>query len=287
MQKILVPFFLLLVMATSRAAEPKIVSVGGAVTETIFALGAGDQIVGVDTSSVYPPEATKLPQVGYIRMLSAEGVASLHPDVVILGGSAGPRDVIEQLEKLNIKLLVLDDTHSVEAAKDRISKIGEALGRKEQAAAIVGEIDAKIAAMGGASANSKPRVLFVLSPGGGSPLVAGKGTAAAAMIELAGGRNAVDDFEEYKPISAEALAVLEPDVLLTTERTMKSLGEEGLDKALPGFSQTPAGKENRVVTMEDLYLLGFGPRVADAVSELSSAISAPAPSETPAATPAN
>lgn len=273
MQRILFPLLVLLSVAGAKAAEPRIVSVGGAVTETIFALGAGDQIVGVDTSSIYPEEANKLPKIGYIRMLSAEGVASLHPDVVILGGGAGPKDAIEQLKALDITLLELDETHSVEAAKERITKIGEALDRKEKAAELVAAIDAKFAERPDLSKEAKPKVLFVLSPGGGSPLVAGKGTAAAAMIELAGGQNAVSEFEGYKPISAEALAVLEPDVLLTTERTLKSLGEGGLEKSLPGFSQTPAGNGNKVIAMDDLYLLGFGPRVADAIIELAAVLS--------------
>ncbi len=264
--------------AAELPANPqRIVSVGGAVTETIFALGAGDRVVGVDTSSIYPEAATKLPQCGYQRMLAAEGVVSLKPDVVFLAGASGPPTAIEQLEKMNIPLFRLEEGNTLEAVKERTLKIGKALGKEAEAQALVAKIDEQMAALN--VPQERPRVLFVLSRGAGSPLISGRGSAADAMIALAGGVNAAGEMEGYKPVSGEALATFNPDVVLTTSRTFAAFGEGGVAKALPGIELTPAGKANRVIVMDDLYLLGFGPRTAEAVAELAERIHAPAKQE--------
>ena len=244
----------------------RIVSVGGGVTETIYALGAESGLIAVDTSSVYPEAATKLPQVGYQRTLSAEGVASLKPDLIFLSGAAGPPTAIEQLGKLGIPSVRLPEEHSVEAAKEQILKIGSVLGREEKAKELLKHIDEKVASIPAAA--SRPKVLFILSAGGGRTLISGKGTAADAMILLAGGENAAD-FASYKPVSSEALVALAPDFILTTSRTVGEFRDGGMEKALPGLALTPAGKAKRIIVMEDLYLLGFGPRVGDALADLS------------------
>ena len=257
-------------------APQRIVSIGGSVTETIYALGAQEALVGVDTSSIYPEAATKLPQCGYQRMLSAEGVASLKPDLVILAGTAGPASALEQLEKLGVPMVRLSEGYGIEIAREHVLKIGTVLGREEAARKLVEGIDAQVSAI--KPGVGTPRVLFVLSRGGGAAVVSGKGTAADAMIRLAGGENVGSGFEGYKPVSAEAMVSLDPEVVVTTSRTFSELGEEGLEKALPGFSLTRAGKAKKVVVMDDLLLLGFGPRVGEAVRELSAAIHTSAPS---------
>jgi len=246
----------------------RIVSVGGGVTETIYALGAEAALVAVDTSSTYPEAATKLPKCGYQRTLSAEGVASLKPDLIFLAGAAGPPTAIEQLGVLGIPNVRFSEEHSVEAAKAQILKIGTVLGREEKALELVRNIDQKMASLPTPS-GARPKVIFVLSAAGSKLLVSGRGTAADAMIRLAGGENAADSFESYKPVSAEALAAMAPDAVLTTTRTQAQIADAGLEAALPGIGLTPAGKAHRVIVMDDLYLLGFGPRVGDAVADLA------------------
>ncbi len=274
MKKVIAGFLLTALGAfgtLSAADAPKrIVSVGGSVTEAIYALGAEASLVGVDTSSTYPEAAKKLPQCGYQRMLSAEGVASLKPDMVILAGSAGPAAAIEQLEKLGIPMVRLSEGYSLQIAKEHLLKIGAVLGRDDAARTLAEAIDTQVSRI--QPGVGTPRVLFVLSRGGGAAVASGSGTAADAMIRLAGGENVVTDFEGYKPISSEALVSLDPEVIVTTARTFAEFGEDGLEKALPGISLTKAGKAKKVVVMDDLYLLGFGPRVGDAVRELSVAI---------------
>lgn len=247
----------------------RIVSIGGAATETVFAVGAGDRIVGVDTTSTFPEAASKLPQVGYQRMLSAEGIASLNPDLVILPASAGPPATVAQLEQLKIPLLRLEEGHSVEAAANRIRKIGEALGLVGAADQLAAELEKEAAALV-PPPSPAPRVLFVMSAGGRAPMVAGTNTAADAAIRLSGGENVAADFEGYKQLSPEALVTLAPEVIVTTSRTVASSGGQPL---LPGLEMTPAGKSNRLVVMDDLFLLGFGPRTGEALCELARRLS--------------
>lgn len=262
------------VAVTAHAANPaipkepkRIVSIGGGVTETVYALGAQAALVATDTSSTYPEAATKLPQCGYQRTLSAEGIASLKPDLVLLAGAAGPPSTIEQLGTLGIPRVQFSEEHTLKAAKKQILQIGVILGRKEKARELIEQIDEKVAAL--PKPTTKPKVLFVLSAGGSKVLASGEGTAADAMIRLAGGENAASGFQSYKPVSPEALAAMAPEVILTTTRTAHQFADGGLAKALPGMALTPAGKAGRIVVMDDLYLLGFGPRVGDALADLS------------------
>ncbi|MDX2081484.1 MAG: ABC transporter substrate-binding protein [Terrimicrobiaceae bacterium] len=256
--------------ATAWAESPsRIVSIGGAATETVFAIGAGDRVVGVDTTSTFPSEATKLPQVGYQRALSAEGIASLNPDLVILPATAGPPTAVAQLEQLKVPLLRLEEGHTVEAAANRIREIGEALGLVAAADKLAAELEREAAAVVPPSTPA-PRVLFVMSAGGRAPMVAGTNTAADSAIRLAGGQNVVTDFEGYKQLTPEALVTLAPEVIVTTSRTVAANGDaKRAADLLPGLEMTPAGQSNRLVVMEDLYLLGFGPRAGEALGELA------------------
>jgi len=251
-------------------ATGRIVSVGGAATETLFALGLGGVVVGVDSSSVFPEEARALPQVGYQRALSVEGILSLKPDLVVLSAAAGPATAVGQLEAMGIPLLKLQEGFSVAAATERIRTLGKALERTDAAEKLCADIEREAAAVL-PPRNPPPRVLFVLSAGAGAPLVAGQGTAADAVIRLSGGENVSGAFEGYKQISPETLVAMDPEIVVTTSRTMQGSGGGEL---LPGLSLTPAGKAGRIVVMDDLFLLGFGPRTGAALAELSRKLAA-------------
>lgn len=264
----------LLALATSAmAGSPlRIVSIGGAATETVFELGAGELVVGVDTSSIFPAEANRLPQVGYQRALTAEGVASLKPDLVILASTAGPSGAIEQLLRLGIPVLRLQGGYSIAATAARVRQVGQALGREKEAEEICRKIDSDAAAIQ-PSAGSAPRVLFVMSAGSGTAMAAGEGTAADAVIRLVGAKNVGGKFSGYKQLSPEALVALDPEVVATTSRTLQAAGSS-LEALLPGLALTSAGKLGRLIVMDDLYLLGFGPRAGKALAEFSRAIDA-------------
>ena len=253
-------------------ADPRrIVTLGGSVTEIVYALGAGDQVVGVDASSVYPEAATEKPNVGYFRKVPAEGVLSLNPSLVLALEGTGPPTVFEQFRSAGVRTVQVPDTPSVTGAKQKIQTIGDLLGRSARGDSLIAamERDLDEARALRAEAASKPRVLFVYARGSGTMNVAGRGTSAAAMIELAGGENAITGFEGFKPMSAEAVVEAEPDVILALTRGLESIGgTKGLLEQ-PGIPLTPAGKQKRIVAMDDLLLLGFGPRLGTAVKRLT------------------
>jgi iron complex transport system substrate-binding protein len=252
------------------SAPMRIVSVGSAVTETVFALGAGDLVVGVDTSSLFPEAATKRPQVGYQRTLAAEGLLTLKPSLVLAAGEAGPPAVLEQLRGAGVRIEVMPLDPTVEGAKARITKIAALLGLSPGVALAELETDLGQARELVGKATTRPRVLVFYARGTNTVHVFGKKTSADAMLALAGADNAIAELEGSKALTAEAIISAKPDILLLPTRGLESLGGvEGLLK-VPGVAETPAGKARRVLTMDDLLLLGFGPRTGKAALELAS-----------------
>ena len=268
------PVLLLLCALPAYADTPRrVVTVGGALTEIVYALGAQDVLVGNDTTSYYPPEADRLPKVGYQRMLSAEGILSLNPDLVIVTDEAGPPAVLAQVRSANVALLTLDAGRSLEDVTATIRAIAGTLGKRHAADALIETIEQTAAALARETAGEAPRkrLLFILQHGGGAPLAAGRATAADNIITLAGARNAVTGYDGYKPLTPEAAAALQPDGILVTAQGLEEAGGKDALLAVPGLSLTPAAQNGRVIVMDALLLLGFGPRTAQAAAELRAA----------------
>ena len=253
----------------SVAAE-RVVSIGGAITETIYALGGQSELVGVDTTSYYPSTANKLPKVGYQRTLSAEGVLSLAPTQLIGSAEAGPATTLEQLKAAGVNITLLKSPRNIAGINENIVQLGALLNREEEARKLTTNINKSLEELN-AKTTASPvpyKVLFVMTHGAKTPMSAGKGTSADAILKLAGVHKFTPDFKGYKPLTTEALAVMAPDVILTTHRTIEQLG--GMDQflSLPGFNLTPAGQHKRVIAMDALRLLGFGPRTVEAADDL-------------------
>jgi iron complex transport system substrate-binding protein len=237
--------------AQPSADTSRIVTLGGSVTEIVYALGAGEQVVGVDASSVYPQAATETPSVGYFRRLPAEGVLSLDPSLILALEGTGPPTVLDQLRSAGVRVELIQDDSSVDAARQKIRTIAGLLGREAQADSLIQTMEADLAEARALreEASSSPRVLFIYARGSGTMNVAGTGTSAEAMIELAGAENAITGFEGFKPMTSEAVVSAAPDVLLLLTRGLESLG--GIDGLLeqPGIDLTPAGENRRIVAM--------------------------------------
>jgi iron complex transport system substrate-binding protein len=270
-----------LARAASVPVALRIVSVGGALTEMIYALNAEKDLVGVDTTSLYPEVARTLPSVGYARALSAEGLLALAPTQVIATEDAGPPAVLRQLGAVGVPLTILPANHRFEGMLDRLARVGAIAARTAEAARLTQVLrnewqvaEAQVAARSAARRNKPPKVLFVLSHSISQVMVAGNDTNAKAMIEYAGGVNALTGFSGFKPLTPEAVIAAAPDVVLGTEQGLKAAGgPEGLLK-LPGLADTPAGRSQRVVALEAMLLLGFGPRLPLAVRQLDAAFAA-------------
>lgn len=257
--------------ATPAQAAGSIVSVGGSVTEIVYALGQQDRLLAVDTTSVYPAAVGNLPNVGYMRQLSAEPILALGPELVLAIEDAGPPAALDQLRDAGVPVVIVPDPYTPEGVLDKIDTVAAALGVAAEGRALRRKVEAELQAVNRAFAKVKerPRVLFLLAISKGRAAVAaGRDTSAAAIIELAGGTNAVEAFESYKPLSPEAAVAAAPEVLLVTQRSLDLLGgEEGL-LSIPEIALTPAARDRRVVVMESLLLLGFGPRTGEAAATL-------------------
>lgn len=264
---------LLVLSLPALAVAERTITLGGVVTEITFALGAGDEVVAVDDSSVHPAAGVeKLPKVGYYRTVGAEGLLSLTPKRVMATSEAGPPAVLGQIEKTGVQLTIVPADPSVEAARERIRLLAAALQKEAAGAALVSQLDRELEGAREAVScvkKAQPKVLFIFARGGANVMASGKGTAADEMIRLAGGRNAIGGWEGYKPLGAEAAMMAAPDILLVTSASLASMGGEKALFGLPGLAHTPAAKNGRVVVMDDLLLLGFGPRTGAAVHELA------------------
>jgi iron complex transport system substrate-binding protein len=260
------------------AAGQRLVSVGGALTEIVYALQAGADLVGVDTTSLYPALAQKLPSVGYARALSAEGVLALAPTQVIATEDAGPPTVMRQLAAAGVPVAVLAANHRFEGLLERVKRVGEITGRVAQAERLAQTLRQDWARTGaqvaGRAQTKPPRVLFVLAHSTSQIMVAGRDTSAEAVIAYAGAVNAITGVTGYRPLTPEAVIAAQPDVVLVTDQGLAASG--GIDGILkiPGIGQTPAGRGRRVLSFEAMFLLGFGPRLPAAVAALDSALNA-------------
>ncbi|WP_348755240.1 ABC transporter substrate-binding protein [uncultured Aquincola sp.] len=255
---------------------PRLVSVGGALTEIVYRLGAAAQLVGTDTTSLYPEAAQRTPKVGYQRQLSAEGVLSLRPDVLLTTDEAGPPAVIEQLRGAGVRVVSTTTSHDLAEVQRKITAAGQATGRSAEAAALQQQLLADWQRSRQALprlAGPAPRVLFVLAHGN-APQVAGAGTAAQAMLQLAGARNALQGFDGYRAMTAEAVVAAAPDLVLSTQQAVQAAGGPAAFWQLPGLAMTPAFAARRLHAPDALWLLGFGPRLPQAVAELAQVVAA-------------
>ncbi|WFE91011.1 ABC transporter substrate-binding protein [Roseibium porphyridii] len=249
----------------------RIVSVGGSVTEVVYALGEQDRLIARDTTSVFPDQVNDLPNVGYIRALSPEGVLSVDPDLILMLEGGGPPEAVEVLNSSGISIAMIPEEFTAAGIVGKVQAVGKALGVPEKADALSLKISADLeAAQVSASGKaSGMRVLFILSTRGGRIMAGGVDTEADGILSLVGAVNAVSDFTGYKQLSDEAIISAAPDVVLMMTRA----GDHGAGPeelfGHPALAQTPAAENNRLIRMRGQYLLGFGPRTADAIRELS------------------
>ena len=252
----------------------RIVAVGGSITEIVYALGEEGRLAGRDSTSVYPEQAFQLPDVGYMRQLSPEGVLSVSPDAILMLEGSGPPTAIDVLGKASVPMVTIPESFDEAGILGKIETVGAALGVPDKAgklsAEVKADIDAALASTAGIA--ERKRVLFVLSMQGGKVLASGTGTAADGIIKMAGGVNVVTEFPGYKQLTDEAVITSKPDLILMMTRTGDHAADNSQLLAHPAVSQTPAAQNNAILRMDGAYLLGFGPRTAGAVRDLAKAL---------------
>jgi iron complex transport system substrate-binding protein len=263
--------------AGARGGE-RIVCIGQAYNEMIYALGAQANLVGVDYSSTFPPEIQKLPTVGYHRALSAEGILSLHPTLIIHDNNIGPDQVVRQLQDLKIPMKTFDAKgDSIDGAKALIREMGSYFHKKERAEELCSELDTKMAAALETVKQYKdhPRVAvihfgrasnvyLVVGNGGG-----GDAGSAGRMVGWAGGQMAIEKSGMQRMTSPEIVAKSNPEVILMTEFGFDRLGSAEQAKTLPGVAETDAAKNNRIYRVPEHELMYFGPDTGQSVIQLA------------------
>ena len=250
----------------------RIVSLGGSVTEIVYALGQGDRLVARDTTSNHPPEANDLPDVGYIRRLSAEGVLSVDPDLILAEEGAGPPEVVAQLHQAGVPMVDVVEAPTVEAIREKILTVGKALGTEPGAKALADKVMQDLKAALETPVATEKSVLFILSMQGGRIMASGHDTAADGMIRLVGATNAMEGFSGYKTVTGEAVIAAAPDVILMMDRSGDHAMADDDLFAHPAIATTPAGENRAVIRMDGMRLLGFSVRTPEAAQELIAAL---------------
>ncbi len=248
----------------------RIITAGGSITEIMYALGLGENIVAVDTSSAYPPKVTSLPTVGYFRSLAAEGIMSLEPDMLIAAKGAGPSVVIKQVEALGVKVKTYEQSnYTLSSWQALITSIGNDFGKPDAASELIDKVTTKLRAHQRLF-NSNARTInavTLLSIGQRGPIAAGKNTVPNLLMQLAGLSNAASALDGYKPFSTELLAKQEIDMLLVPSHVVDGLGGKDAICKNPVVKMATSNKCNLFV-MDGLLLMGFGARLDQAVSEI-------------------
>lgn len=257
--------------ANSGMDSVRIVSLNGTISETLAALGLEGNIVGVDVTSTYPESLHAKTKVGHTHNLNVEAILSLNPDYVISVEERGIKpEQATQLEQAGVKVWVIRQEYTVDGTKQLIHMLADSFKRKNDGDQLIANLDNALNSL--PKYETKPSVVFIYARGAGTLSVGGNDAPMAKMIELAGGTNAASEFEGFKPLTAESMVQLNPDMILLFDSGLQSLeGPEGMLK-VPGVAQTTAGKNKNFVVMEGQLLSGFGPRLAEGIKELGQKI---------------
>lgn len=251
----------------------RIISIGGAVTEVLYDLGLQDQIIAVDVSSIYPDPVLDLPTIGYLRFLSPEPILAYNPTIIISTEDIGPPETLNLIRSVGVPVLIVPAQDTLTGTEDKIRTIATGVGKIEEGEQLIEQMRSDIAYAQEIVANieTKPRVLFVFVGSSIAIGVLGPRSGGHEMLQLVNAENAILIDDSYIPATAEAIVAAAPDIILTTTLSIERAG--GLEKfmQIPGLALTPAVMNERVIYegMDDLFLLGFTPRLGDAILSLT------------------
>lgn len=257
----------------------RIAVAGGSLTEILYFLGAESRIVGVDTTSNYPPQASEFPSVGYVRALSAEGLLSLNPTLVLGEDDMGPPETVTAVRRAGVRVARVPETHSAAGIVAKVRCVASILGMdaatlvEEQLAPFVAQLANLRERTSPASAR---KVAFLLALRDGAPVGGGRNTSADGLLAMVGVWNVFAHFEGWKPVSIEAMAQAAPDYIVATQRGADMAGGAAPLAAHPALRATPAGQApERLIVMDGMELLGFGPRTLHAALRLAERLRVP------------
>ncbi|RLJ75061.1 heme/hemin ABC transporter substrate-binding protein [Pedobacter alluvionis] len=256
------------------AQAKRIITLSSAISETVNALGYGKNILATDVTSVWPEEINRLPKVSRNRSFSVESIAAYRPDLILVPEGDFSKENLYQFKSLGIRVVAIRQEFSVQGATKFIRQIAAAIGDKARGEQLVqktvSNINTTLSQL--KKGNKSPKVLFIYARGVGTMNVAGKGSSIDEIIKLAGGKNAIQEFSDFKPYTTEALIKSNPDVILMFDFGLSSLGGRTAFLDLPGVSYTNAGKNKKIVEMNGPLLINFSNRLPEAIKALNNRI---------------
>lgn len=251
----------------------RIITIGGSITETVYALGGGEYVVATDVSSNFPKAVFSLPKVPYVRNLTSEGILSLSPTLIVSSDDANPKSAIQQIRDAGTSTVLIKEQENLEGVINKLRVIGKILKAEPEAQTLINKNKREfhIADSIRHSLQKMPTVMFVLATrGAGNFMMAGNNTGAQSMIELAGGRNALQGFDGYKPVTPESIIAANPDYILVMDSRYDEV-KQAL-KQTPAINSLKSIRQNSFISMDGNYLLGFGPRFGSAILDLMRAL---------------
>ena len=261
-------------------ALKRLVCVGGSLTEIIYALDLQEHLIAIDTTSTYPMATKKLPNVGYARTLSLEGVLSMRPQLLLVTEDAGPPQVLRQISHAGVQVKTLKADHRYEGLIDRIRAIGFLLGAEARAEKLIKEINHEwqryqhdinhsVIGKNEVLASKKPKAMFIMAHSPQQIMVAGNSTSAHAIMNYLHLDNAFKIVDGYKPLTPESVIASQADIILLTDQGLQAQGGMKEILRLPGVMKTPAARYRQIYSREANHLLGFGPRLPSMLYSLA------------------
>ena len=277
MRRFVIVWVCLLCVLVVKANNARVITLSSSITETVYALGLGKSVVATDVTSVSPKAAAALPRVSKNRSISAEGILAFKPTLVLAIEGEVSTAVVQQIRKSGIKFVALKQEYTVKGTFKFIQDIADALGQTAEGKVVVERTRLSLGRtleviVNEGKGSPKPKILFIYARGTGTMSVAGKGSSLDAMIELAGAKNAVQEFSDFKPYTTESLVDANPDIILMFDFGVSSIGGKEAMLKLPGVRITEAGKYKRILVMNPSLLVNFSTRLPEAVMELHKGI---------------
>jgi iron complex transport system substrate-binding protein len=260
---------------TDGKKDQRIVSLSKHLTEMVFALDKGHDLVAVDLSSTYPDSAKLLKTVGYHRALSPESIIAMNPELVIHSNDIGPENVLPQITNAGLNIKVFGGANTIDSAKLLLKDLGSFFGEDAKADSIIKKMDDDIAiaadSLKALNLVDTPKVMIIHFGRANNVyfVMSGRNGVGDQMIKLAGGKTAIYDAKGARQISAEAVAIANPDIIIATDFGFDQMGS--MDKfidGVPGVALTNAGKNKRIVRFEEHDLVYFGPRSGENILKL-------------------
>jgi iron complex transport system substrate-binding protein len=252
----------------------RVVSVSKQINEFLYDIHAESVLVARDLTSIYPPEITKLPSVGYHRALSAEGIISMKPTMLLTDGNLGPDAVVAQVKQVGIPVVIMSPGNTPDSAQALMKRLGQEFHHEKQADSVIAQwtadMNAALADTATWASGRKPRVMIMhMGQIANSYLAIKRGSPGNQIVEWAGGVNAIDSVGGMLRLTPELIAKAAPDIIIATDVGFDRLGSAEKFAEMPGVAETPAGRNKRVYRVDETEVMYFGPRTAGSLRKIA------------------